>query len=145
MKAIFYKVFFCFLTIFVSSLIQFYWAVGQFADQMSSACMTCSFFEDAIMMSLMISIFCATLFFFIFKLNNIYFKNCFAAVLLMTLWYYFDYSIFVERVSSWSTYSLNEAINVTTSLAFIPIVIMTFVCLFSIYFISKKSIKKHQR
>ena len=142
MKAIFYKVFFCFLTIFVSSLIQIYWAVGRLADQMSSACMSCSFFEDAFMMSLITATFGALVFIGLFRIKNSYIVNCVAAVLLMSFWFFSDYSVFVERESSWSTYSFREEISVTTSLAFVPIVIMTFICLLSIHFRNKKSVKK---
>ncbi|SKC00607.1 hypothetical protein SAMN05660477_02382 [Soonwooa buanensis] len=131
-----------FLPLFICSFIQFYWSMPSLIDRMSSACMTCSFFEDTLLMSLVISLFCTVLFLLIFKLNNIYLKNCIAGLFLMALWYYFDYTMFVERESSWSTYLFLEEINITTSLAFVPIVIMTFVCLLSIHFRNKKSIKK---
>lgn len=141
MKALFYKLLFCFVAIFVCGLLQFYWAVGRFADRMSSACMSCSFFEDAFMMSLIIAFFGALMFWGLFRIKNIYVVNCVAAVFLMSFWFFSDYSVFVERESSWSTYSLQEEIFVTMSYAFIPIVIMTLVCLFSIYFRNKRLIK----
>ena len=109
---------------------------------MSSACMSCSFFEDAFMMSLITATFGALVFIGLFRIKNIYIVNCVAAVLLMSFWFFSDYSVFVERESSWSTYSYREEISVTTSLAFIPIVIMTFICLLGIHFRNKKAIKK---
>ena len=73
---------------------------------MSSACMTCSFFEDAFYLAIMLVIFVMILFLALQKLNvkrPIYFWIMIPVCIFF--WWMTDYSIFNDREASWSTYT----------------------------------------
>ncbi|WP_225877620.1 hypothetical protein [Flavobacterium muglaense] len=55
-------------------------------------------------------------------------------LVLASVWMFWDYTIFVERESSWSTYLFNEEINHTILLSLFPVVMLAFVSLFILNF-----------
>ncbi|WDF48442.1 hypothetical protein PQ459_08175 [Chryseobacterium sp. KACC 21268] len=133
------RILFVALVVFGSTFLQIYWSMGQFADQMSSACLECWFVEDAFYMSVMTSVFLAIVFNFLEMVQSRVFRIVVQFLLLISAWFFLDYSIFVERESSWSTYHFNEELYYVATLSFLSILILS--CL-NIMIINYKSFLK---
>jgi len=128
------RISFVLIIVFLSTFLQIYWAMGILSDRMSSGCLDCSFFDDTFMISLITSFFLTILFQLILFIKNIYIKISFEFLILVSVWIFWDYTIFVERESSWSTYLFNEEINYTISLSISPVLVLAFITLFVINF-----------
>ena len=130
----------CFLfvsvVIFASTFLQFYWSMGQFSERMSSSCMECWFVEDAFYMSILTGVFLAIIFNSLVFIKNKFVQIGIQFLFLISIWYFWDYTIFVERESSWSTYLFNEEIYYVTSLSVLPILVLS---LATVFFINYKS------
>lgn len=118
--------------IFAATFLQFYWAMGELSERMSSACLDCWFVEDAFFMSLITSVFLALIFRLLLSKLNLVFRVIIQLLLLISIWFYWDYTIFVERESSWSTYLFNEEIHYVVTLSVLPILVMSFAAIFLI-------------
>lgn len=94
--------------IFVVSFLQLYWAMGHLSEKMSSSCLECWFVEDAFNMSLLTAIVLAIIFWFLKNIKRNIVKIIIQFLLLISIWSFWDYTIFVDRESSWSTYLFNE-------------------------------------
>lgn len=123
---------FYFLVIFAGTFLQVYWAMGFLSDKLSSSCLDCSFALDTLFISLFSAIFLSLIFMLISKIENLYLKLIPEFLLLTSLWFFVDYSDFVERESSWSTYLFNEEIHETLNHNFFPILIMSVLVIFII-------------
>lgn len=123
---------FYFLVIFAGTFLQVYWAMGFLSDKLSSSCLDCSFALDTLFISLFSAIFLSLIFILISKIENLYLKLIPEFLLLTSLWFFLDYSDFVERESSWSTYLFNEEIHETLNHSFFPILIMSVLVIFII-------------
>lgn len=126
------------VVIFIATFLQIYWAMGKFSDTISSGCLNCSFFYDAFMMSLITSVFMSILFFILSSIKNKYINIAIEFTLLVSIWLYWNYTIFVERESSWSTYLFNEEINYTISFSFFPVLVLVSVVLFALNYKRQK-------
>jgi hypothetical protein len=117
------------IIIFVATLLQTYWSMGQLSDHMSSGCLSCSFFEDAVLMSF----FSAVLLSIVFSLPFFFKKTIFTAIaeflLLIAIWLFLNYSVFVDRESSWSTYDIQSEIYYTVSMSIFPVILLGGLCI----------------
>ena len=127
------------IIIFVATFLQIYWAMGEFSDRTSSGCLDCSFSFDIFVMSLMTSIFLSILFLILHSIKiNKYIKIAIEFVLLISIWFFWNYTIFVDRESSWSTYLFNEEVNYTLHCSFLPVLILTSAVLFVLNYKKQK-------
>lgn len=99
----------------VVTFVQIYWAMEHFADRISSADLHLGFWEDAIYMSLMAGLLFGILFGFIARIRNSYTRCTIQFIVLVSVWFFWNYTIFVERESSWSTYLFHEEIQLRCS------------------------------
>lgn len=118
--------------IFVASFLQFYWAMGHLSERMSSSCLECWFVEDAFNMSLLTAILLAIIFWFLKNIKRNILKIIIQFLLLISIWCFWDYTIFVDRESSWSTYLFNEELYYVSSSSVFPISILSFTAIFLI-------------
>lgn len=127
-----------FIILLMATFVQLYWAMGRLSDNTSSSCLDCSFFEDAFFISLLTAFFLSILFSILSLLKNLYLKTVIKFILLVALWLFWNYTIFVERESSWSTYLFNEEIYITISQSILPVIVLGFI---SIILLHCKEIK----
>lgn len=113
----------------IITMIQFYWSMRELSDNMSSGCLDCSFFEDALLMSILTGIFLTAVFSTLFFIKNTYIKAFIQFLLLILIWIFWNYSIFVDRESSWSTYGFESEIYYTLYLSWIPAIILGTGCI----------------
>lgn len=121
------------VTLFAFTFIQTYWSMGKLSDQTSSGCLDCSFVYDAFFISLCSTIILTLLFLLIARIKKNRYKITIEFVLLTSFWLFWNYSIFVDRESSWSTYSFNEEIYYTVYLSLLPILVTATVALMTIH------------
>ncbi len=126
------------LVVFVATFLQFYWSMGKLSDRISSSCLECWFVEDAFKMSLITAVFLLIIFKFISSINKVL-KIITQFLLLISVWFFWDFTIFVERESSWSTYLFNEELYYVATFSTMPILVLSFVTIFVIN--SEKIIK----
>ncbi|MPT32325.1 MAG: hypothetical protein E2600_11810 [Chryseobacterium sp.] len=131
-KLIFFlkKFSFYFLVIFAGTYLQVYWAMGYLSDKLSSSCLDCSFALDTLFVSLFSAVFLSLFFMLISRIKNLYLKLILEFLLLSFWWFFIDYSDFVERESSWSTYLFEEEIHATLNQGFFPILIISVIVIF---------------
>lgn len=113
-----------FFILFTATFLQTYWAVGRLSDNTSSSCLECSFFEDAFFISLLTAFFLSILFSIFSLLKNLFLKMVIKFIILAAVWLFWNYTIFVERESSWSTYLFNEEIYYTISQSILPVIVL---------------------
>lgn len=123
---------------FVFTLIEIYWAMGSFSDKPSSACLDCSFFDDAYLMTLFSTVFLSIVFLALSFIKNSTLKVMLQLLILISVWFFWNYIIFVDRESSWSTYLFKEEIMYTLRFSFLPILILSIVTIFTLNYISRK-------
>ena len=121
---------FSFLIIFAGTFLQTYWAMGYLSDKLSSTCLDCSFVLDTTFLSLFSAVLLSLIFALIFRIKNLNIKFSLEFLILSSWWFFIDYSDFVERESSWSTYLFDEEIQETLNHSFFPILIMSVVVTF---------------
>lgn len=113
------------LLFFITTLLEIYWAVGQFSGRMSSGNPDASFFDDAYLMSIFTTIFLTTVFLFLSFIKNIYLKVIIQLIFLISTWTFWNYTVFVDRESSWSTYTLREELLYTLSISVLPVLVLS--------------------
>ncbi|WP_291933736.1 hypothetical protein [Chryseobacterium sp.] len=118
---------------------QMYWSMGIFSNRISSGCPDCSFFEDAVFLSLLTGLFLSAGFRVLHCIKKMYIKAMVEFLILVILWFFWNYSIFVDRESSWSTYDFSSEIYYTFSQSVFPAIILGGVCIFLLHY---KEIKK---
>ena len=118
--------------IFTASFLQFYWSMGHLSERMSSSCLECWFVEDAFYMSLITAIILAIIFRFLKNIKSKIIKMIIQFLLLISIWSFWDYSIFVDRESSWSTYLFNEELYYVATYSALPILILSCLVMFLI-------------
>lgn len=131
---------FYFLVISAGTYLQVYWAMGYLSDRTSSSCLDCSFVVDTLFVSLFSAVLIGLIFILISRIKNLYLKLILGFLLFASWWFFIDYSDFVERESSWSTYLFEEEIQITLIQSFFPILIMSVIVIFILnykFFINK--------
>lgn len=123
-------------TIFISpvTFLQFYWSMGTFSNRVSSGCIDCSFFEDAVYISLIAGGFLSIVFSLLFFVKKIVFKASVEFLFLIFVWLFWNYTLFVDRESSWSTYDFNSEIQYTVSLSLLPVTVLGCLCILILHF-----------
>lgn len=132
------KLFITAIAIFVVTFIEIYWSMESLSQRNSSGCLDCSFFNDASLMSFISTIFLIIVFLFLSFTKNNPFKIILQILFLISVWFFWNYTIFVDRESSWSTYLFKEELLYTLSLSFLPILILSLITAFGLHYISKK-------
>ncbi|WP_229029150.1 hypothetical protein [Flavobacterium sp. SLB02] len=125
------------LIFFISTFLEIYWAVGEFSGRMSSGNPDASFFDDAYLMSLFTTIFLTILFLFLSLIKNIYFKVTIQFIFLIPVWFFWNYTVFVDRESSWSTYRFNEELHYILSVSILPVLVLSIPTIFGLNYILK--------
>lgn len=126
------------LLIFLTTFIEIYWAMGSLSERVSSGNPDSSFFDDAYLMSVFTTIILTVVFLLFYFIRNKPIRITIQLLCLISVWFFWNYCIFVDRESSWSTYLFKEELHYTFSLSFLPIVVLSIVVLFGLKFISKK-------
>lgn len=126
------------LIFFISTFLEIYWAVGEFSGRMSSGNPDASFFDDAYLMSLFTTIFLTIVFLFLAFIKNVYLKVTIQLLFLISVWFFWNYTIFVDRESSWSTYTFNEELLYTISVSILPVLVLSVAAIVTLNYISKK-------
>lgn len=124
------RIFFTILLLFVTTFLQTYWSMGKFSKQISSGCMDCLFCEDVILISLLSAVFISIFFLVINFIGNKYIKIATQWLVLIAIWFFWNYTLFVDRESSWSTYLFWEEILNTASFSFFPILLFSILVAF---------------
>ncbi|KQB40907.1 hypothetical protein [Flavobacterium aquidurense] len=125
------------LLLFTSTFIEIYWAVGKFSKNISSGCMDCSFIEEAILMSLLTTFFLTFLFLALSLIKNLYLKRTIELIILILVWLFWNHTVFVDRESSWSTYTFKEELFYTFSNSILPVLVVSTVTIIALNYISK--------
>lgn len=112
------------LIIFGITLMQFYWSMGNLSDHMSSGCVECSFLEDAVFMSFLTGMFLSSVFILFSFIKKIFVRIAIEFLMLCFIWIFWNYSIFVDRESLWSTYDFNAEMYYTLSQSIFPVIIL---------------------
>lgn len=125
------------LLIFFTTILEIYWSVGNFSDRMSSGNPDASFFDDAYLMSLFTTVFLTFLFLMVSLLKNKSLKITIELILFISVWFFCNYTVFVDRESSWSTYTFKEELLYTFSVSALPILVLSIPTVFGLNYILK--------
>ena len=119
------------ILIFILDYVFIFLSMQKYKNNISS-CLECSLERD-IFIYLIIGI---SVFYILFIVLSMIIKKkyyLYGAIIisLLSLFYYIDYVIFVDRVSSWSTYCIEEIFReiLMGSYIYIPIVLLTYIIL----------------
>jgi len=138
------RIIFIAFLIFLASYLQMYWAMGKLSNQTSSSCLDCTFAEDALMAAFITSLFLTIVFQILLKINNKTLKITIEFLLLAFVWLFWDYTVFVERESSWSTYLFKEELFYSVYNSVLPILVLSIITIFLVnykYFKQKIGVK----
>jgi len=122
------------LILFPATFLELYWSMGQLSDHTSSSCLECSFFEDAFLIALMSGIFLTLLFSLLSLIKNLFIEAAASFIMMASVWFFWNYTLFVERESSWSTYLFKEELHITAYLSFLPVIILGCISITLLYF-----------
>lgn len=118
------------ILIFILDYVFIFLSMQKYKNNISSSCLECSLERD-IFIYLVIGI---SVFYILFIVLSMIIKKkyyLYGAIIisLLSLFYYVDYVIFVDRVSSWSTYCIEEIFReiLMGSYIYIPIVLLTYI------------------
>lgn len=123
------------LLLFVATFLEIYWAMGSFSEKISSGCLNCSFKEDVFRISLMTVFLLVIVFLFLSLIKNRSFRNIIQWIFLNLVWLFWNYTVFVDRESSWSTYTFNEEIHFTIFYSILPILVLSTITVFALDYI----------
>lgn len=124
--------------LFIFTFIEIYWAMGSLSERISSGNPDSHFFDDAYLISVFTTVFLTIVFLLFTFIKNKYLKITIELISLISVWFFWNYSIFVDRESSWSTYLFKEELFYTLSLSFLPIGVLSIVTVFTLHYILKK-------
>ncbi|GAA6765812.1 hypothetical protein AAFH68_17500 [Flavobacterium sp. CGRL1] len=112
--------------------------MGSLSERISSGNPDSHFFDDAYLISIFTTVFLTIVFLLFAFIKNKYLKITIELISLISVWFFWNYSIFVDRESSWSTYLFKEELLYTLSLSFLPIWVLSIVTVFTLHYILKK-------
>lgn len=120
------------ILIFILDYVFIFLSMQKYKNNISSSCLECSLERD-IFIYLIIGIIVFYILFIVLSMiiKKKYYLYGAIIISLLSLFYYIDYVIFVDRVSSWSTYCIEEIFReiLMGSYIYIPIVLLTYVIL----------------
>ena len=128
--------------VFLFTFLQFYLSMRKLSNNISSGCLDCSFFEDIFVISIFSCFFLIILFYSFTVIKQKIRRITLQYIFLILIWFFFNYTVFVDRESSWSTYLFHEEIYFTIRYSFIPIVILSSVLILILNFINSDRQKK---
>ncbi len=125
---------FSLIIISIMTCVQIYWSMGALSDHISSGCMECSFFEDVIYMAVIAGILFSVFFCLLFFMKKVFLKACIEFLLLIFVCLFVNYSLFVDRESSWSTYDFNSELHYTVLSSFFPVILLGCLCILILHY-----------
>lgn len=131
--------------LFVFTFVEIYWSMQSLSERISSGNPDSHFFDDTYLISVFTTVFLTIIFMFLAFIKKIHLKITAQLLIIISTWFFWNYSIFVDRESSWSTYLFKEEIMHTLSLSFFPILVLSIVMVFVLNFISKNRSLKHEK
>ena len=133
------------LLTFIFTFVEIYWSMQSLSEQISSGNPDSHFFNDAYFISVFTTVFLTIIFILLAFIKRIYLKITAQLLIIISTWFFWNYSIFVDRESSWSTYLFKEEIMHTLTLSFFPILVLSIVMVFVLNYISKNRSLKHEK
>lgn len=127
--------------LFVFTFLEIYWSMQSLSERISSGNPDSHFFDDAYLISVFTTVFLIIIFMFLAFIKKIHIKITAQLLIIISTWFFWNYSIFVDRESSWSTYLFKEELMYTLTLSFFPILVLSIVMVFILNYISKNRIK----
>lgn len=131
--------------LFVFTFVEIYWSMQSLSERISSGNPDSHFFDDAYLISVFTTVFLTIIFMFLAFIKKIPLKITAQLLIIISTWFFWNYSIFVDRESSWSTYLFKEEIMHTLTLSFFPILVLSIVMVFVLNYISKNRSLKHEK
>lgn len=131
------KTLFIGLILFTITFIEFCWSIGDFSERISRGFLDCSFIESVYLMSLLTAVFLTIVFLLLSLIKKIYLKSAIKLILLISIWVFWNYTVFVDGESSWSTYAFKEEFFYTFSLSIVPFLVLSIAAIVSINYISR--------
>lgn len=129
--------------VFVLFFVTTYFSMLQFSQDMSSSCFNCSYIRDVIIFSI---IGCILILILSLFLKRILKKQLFIVITIVLafslLLFLNNYNIFVDRVSSWSSYSTIDEIYSTLHISYIYIIISSLLFCGSVQILLLKPFEK---
>ena len=120
------------ILIFILDYVFIFLSMQKYKNNISSSCLECSLERD-IFIYLIIGIIVFYILFIVLSMiiKKKYYLYGAIIISLLSLFYCIDYVIFVDRVSSWSTYCIEEIFReiLMGSYTYIPIVLLTYIIL----------------
>ena len=120
------------ILLFILDYVFIFLSMQKYKNNISSSCLECSLERD-IFIYLIIGIIVFYILFIVLSMiiKKKYYLYGAIIISLLSLFYYIDYVIFVDRVSSWSTYCIEEIFReiLMGSYIYIPIVLLTYIIL----------------
>lgn len=120
------------ILIFILDYVFIFLSMQKYKNNISSSCLDCSLERD-IFIYLIIGIIVFYILFIVLSMiiKKKYYLYGAIIISLLSLFYYIDYVVFVDRVSSWSTYCIEEIFReiLMGSYIYIPIVLLTYIIL----------------
>ena len=120
------------ILIFILDYVFIFLSMQKYKNNISSSCLECSLERD-IFIYLVIGIIVFYILFIVISMiiKKKYYLYGAIIISLLSLFYYIDYVIFVDRVSSWGTYCIEEIFReiLMGSYIYIPIVLLTYIIL----------------
>ena len=120
------------ILIFILDYVFIFLSMQKYKNNISSSCLECSLERD-IFIYLVIGIIVFYILFIVLSMiiKKKYYLYGAIIISLLSLFYYIDYVIFVDTVSSWSTYCIEEIFReiLMGSYIYIPIVLLTYIIL----------------
>ena len=120
------------ILIFILDYVFIFLSMQKYKNNISSSCLECSLERD-IFIYLVIGIIVFYILFIVLSMiiKKKYYLYGAIIISLLSLFYYIDYVIFVDRISSWSTYCIKEIFReiLMGSYIYIPIVLLTYIIL----------------
>lgn len=113
------------IIIFIFTMSEIYFSIGRLSNSLSADCTNCLFIEDALFFSLITSLLSMLLFNILQRLKHEKIRLLIGFIFLNLIWLYWNYVIFVDRESAWSTYSFKEELFYTIYSSILPITILS--------------------
>ncbi|OXA99702.1 hypothetical protein B0A75_11080 [Flavobacterium oncorhynchi] len=123
--------------LFVFTFVEIYWSMQSLSERISNGNPDSHFFDDAYLISVFTTVFLIIIFMFLAFIKKIHLKITAQLLIIISTWFFWNYSIFVDRESSWSTYLFKEELMYTLTLSFFPILVLSIVMVFILNYISK--------
>lgn len=113
------------IVIFMFTMLEIYFSMGNLSDSISTSSISCSFIEGALIYSLITSLLSMLIFSILQNLKYESIKPLIGFICLNLIWLYWNYQIFIDRKSAWSTYSFEEELFYTISWSILPVTIFS--------------------